>query len=53
MILGAMGQKLWVFEVLKRSLGTTGMCWSQPARVDHMCKKWKATGKKKKKGHRT
>jgi hypothetical protein len=38
MILGATDQKLWVFKVLRRSLGRAGMCWSQPARVDHMCK---------------
>jgi hypothetical protein len=24
---------------LRRSLDRAGMCWSQPARVDHMCKK--------------
>jgi hypothetical protein len=46
MILGATYQKLWVFEVFRRSLGRAGMCWSQPARVDHMRKKWKARGKK-------
>jgi hypothetical protein len=37
-----MKQKLWVFEVSKRSLGRAGMCWSQLARVDHMPKKWRA-----------
>jgi hypothetical protein len=26
---GPMDQKLWVFEVLRRSLGRAGMCWSQ------------------------
>jgi hypothetical protein len=45
-ILGATDQKLWVFEVLKRSLDRAGMCWSQPARVEHMRKKWRARGKK-------
>jgi hypothetical protein len=45
MILGATDQKLWVFEVLRRSLGRAGMCWSQPAIVDHMHKKWRAGGK--------
>jgi hypothetical protein len=45
MILGATNQKLWVFEVFRRSLGRAGMCWSQSARVDHMRKKW-AGGKK-------
>jgi hypothetical protein len=29
MILGATDQKLWVFEVFKRSLSRVGMCWSQ------------------------
>jgi hypothetical protein len=38
MILGTMDQKLWVFEVLRRSLGKVGMRWSQPIRVDHMLK---------------
>jgi hypothetical protein len=28
MILGAMDQKLWVFEVFKKSLSRAGMCWS-------------------------
>jgi hypothetical protein len=32
-------QKLWMFDVFRRSLGRAGMCWSQPARVDHMCQK--------------
>jgi hypothetical protein len=44
MILGAMDKKLWVFEVLRRSLGRVGMCWSQPAIVDYMHKKWRARG---------
>jgi hypothetical protein len=39
---GPMDQKLWVFEVSRRSLGRAGMCWSQPARVDHLHKKWRA-----------
>jgi hypothetical protein len=29
MILGATNQKLWEFELLKRSLGRAGMCWNQ------------------------
>jgi hypothetical protein len=29
MILGATNQKLWVFEVFRRTLGRAGMCWSQ------------------------
>jgi hypothetical protein len=41
-----MDQKLWVFEVSRRSLGMAGMCWSQPARVDHLYKKWRAGRKK-------
>jgi hypothetical protein len=44
MILGATDQKLWVFEVLRRSLSRAGMCYSQPTRVDHMRKKKKAIG---------
>jgi hypothetical protein len=49
---GPTDQKLWVFEVSRRSLGRAGMCWSQPARVDHLCKKWRPGRKKisKKKG---
>jgi hypothetical protein len=38
MIFGPMDQKLWMFENFRRSLGKAGMCWSQIARVDHMCK---------------
>jgi hypothetical protein len=41
-----MDQKLWVFEVSRRSLGRAGMCWSQPARVDHLHKKWRVGRKK-------
>jgi hypothetical protein len=39
MIVGAMNQKLWVFEVFGHGLATAGMYWSQLARVDHMRKK--------------
>jgi hypothetical protein len=42
MILGAMDQKLWMFEVFGQGLARAGMYWSQPARVDHLCKKWRA-----------
>jgi hypothetical protein len=38
---GPTDQKLWVFEVSRRSLGRAGMCCSQPARVDHLRKKWR------------
>jgi hypothetical protein len=38
MILGATVQKLWVFEVFGQGLARAGMCWSQPARVDHLHK---------------
>jgi hypothetical protein len=38
MILGATGQKLWVFEVFGLGLARAGMCWSQSARVDHLHK---------------
>jgi hypothetical protein len=47
MILGAIVQKLWVFEVLRRSLGRVGMCWNQWKWVDHMSKKLGAGGKGK------
>jgi hypothetical protein len=46
MILGATVQKLWMFEVFRWTLGRAGMCWNQPARVDHLRKKWKARQKK-------
>jgi hypothetical protein len=46
---GPMDQKLWVFEVSRRSLGRAGMCWSQPTRVDHLHKKWRAGRKNFKK----
>jgi hypothetical protein len=46
MILGATVQKLWMFEVLKWTLGRAGMCWNQPARVDYLRKKWRAAQKK-------
>jgi hypothetical protein len=36
---GPIDQKLWRFEIFWRSLGKVGMCWSQPPRIDHMCKK--------------
>jgi hypothetical protein len=49
MISEATDQKLWMFEVFRRSLGRAGMYWSQLARVDHMCKKWRAKKKKFKK----
>jgi hypothetical protein len=39
---GPTDQKLWVFEVSRRSLGRAGMFWNQPARVDHLHKKWRA-----------
>ena len=42
---GPKDQKLWVFEVSRRSLGRAGMCWSQSARVDHLHKKWRARRK--------
>jgi hypothetical protein len=43
---GPTDQKLWMFEVSRRSLGRAGMCWSQPARVDHLRKKWRVDKKK-------
>jgi hypothetical protein len=42
-IFGPTNQKFCVFENFRRSLGKTGMCWSQPARVDYIGpKKWAA-----------
>jgi hypothetical protein len=38
MILGAMDQNLWVYEVFRSCLGKAGMCWSQPTRNDHSAK---------------
>jgi hypothetical protein len=35
MISGVTNQKVWMFEVFRRSLCRAGMYWSQPARVDH------------------
>jgi hypothetical protein len=30
-----------MFEVLRRSMGRVGMCWSQPARVEYISpKRW-------------
>jgi hypothetical protein len=46
-IFGLTDQKLWMFEILRRSLGRVGMCWSQPARVDHMYKKRWVGGRRK------
>jgi hypothetical protein len=46
MILGATDQKLWMFEVFRRSLGRVGMCWSQWGEVNHMRKKWGKEGGK-------
>jgi hypothetical protein len=46
MILGATVKKLWVFEVFGQGLAMAGMFWSQPARVDHLHKKWRAGEKK-------
>jgi hypothetical protein len=48
-----MDQKLWVFEVSRRSLGRAGMCWSQLARIDHLRKKWRAGRKKNSRKMRT
>jgi hypothetical protein len=35
-VFGPTDQKLWMFEVLRRSMGRAGMCWSQPVRVDYI-----------------
>jgi hypothetical protein len=43
---GPTDQKLWMFEVSRRSLGRAGMCCSQWERVDHLRKKWRAGRKK-------
>jgi hypothetical protein len=44
--LGPTDQKLWMFEVSRRSLGRAGMCCNQWERVDHLRKKWRAGRKK-------
>jgi hypothetical protein len=36
--------KLWMFEVLRRSMDRAGMCWSQPATVDYTSPKRWAVG---------
>jgi hypothetical protein len=46
MILGTTDQKLCVSKVFGQGRATAGMCWSQPARVDHLRKKWRAGEKK-------
>jgi hypothetical protein len=46
MILGSTDKKLWVFEVFGQGLARADMCWSQPARINHLRKKWKAREKK-------
>jgi hypothetical protein len=39
--IGSIAQKLWMFEVLRRSMGRAGMCWSQLVRVDYISpKRW-------------
>jgi hypothetical protein len=43
-IFGLTDQKLWMFEVFKRSISMAGMCYSQPARVDYISPKWWAAG---------
>jgi hypothetical protein len=43
---GPMDKKLWMFENFRRSLGRAGMYWSQPTRVDHMCKNMWAGGRR-------
>ena len=45
-----MKQKLWLFKDFRRSLGKADICWSQPIRVDHMCKNMWARRKKNCKG---
>ena len=46
-IFGPMDQKLSVFKNFRRSLGMACICWSQPTRVDYMCKKRWAQGRTK------
>jgi hypothetical protein len=41
---GPTNQKLWMFEVFRRSMGKAGMRWSQPARVDYISPKRWAVG---------
>ena len=44
---GHMDQKLWGNKKFRKNLGKVGMCWSQLARVDHMCKKCRQEEKRK------
>ena len=44
---GLTNQKLWIFEVFRRSLDRMGMSWSQWGRIDHMCKNLGVGGRKK------
>jgi hypothetical protein len=48
-IFGPTDQKLWVFEVFRRSLGRAGMCCNQWSGVDQSAQKW---GRRRKKGGR-
>jgi hypothetical protein len=41
-----MDKILWRFNFFGRSLGRVGECWSQQARVDHMCPKFLAGGRR-------
>jgi hypothetical protein len=41
------GLKVMRNEYFEISLGRTGKCWSQPAKVDIMCPKMGAGGKKR------
>jgi hypothetical protein len=42
-----MDQKLLGNKTFRRSLGKASMCWGQPTRVDHMCKKMRAERRRK------
>jgi hypothetical protein len=46
MILGATDQKLWVFKVFGQGLARAAMYCSEPAKVDHLHKNWRAGEKK-------
>jgi hypothetical protein len=43
-IFGPTNQKLWMFEVFRRSMGMASMCCSQPVRVDYISPKRWAVG---------
>jgi hypothetical protein len=46
-IFGHMSQKLWENKKFRRSMDRVGKYLSQPTRIDHMCKKMWARGRRR------